>query len=100
MRSERSGPEGEGKNGGGSDMKLDQKGYSPNLVVGIGITICVLVLVAWLASTFIGLVPENSDSLGVISTLTEYGPTLFKVLIVSMIFIVLLGVIRMLVGKR
>lgn len=80
--------------------KLGQRGYSPNLAVGVGVTICVLVLVGWIASTFIGLVPENSDSLGIISTLTEYGPTIFKVIIVSMIFVVLLGVIRMLVGGK
>lgn len=97
---ERSGPDPEGRTARREGMqKLDQKGYTTSLIVGVGVAICVLVLVSWMVSTFIDLAPEN-DNLGIMGTLTEYAPTLFRVLIVGFIFVALIGLIRMLVGGK
>jgi hypothetical protein len=75
-------------------LRNDERGQGRGMIRNVMIAIVALALFGWIANIFLNIVPEENDTLSVISTVKDWGPDIIKMVVAAIIALVMAYVLN------
>lgn len=72
----------------------ESHGQSRGMIRNVMIAIVSLALFGWIANIFLNIIPEENDTLSVISTVKDWGPDIIKMVVAAIIALVMAYVLN------
>jgi hypothetical protein len=76
-------------------LKNDEKGQSRGMIRNVMVAIVSLALFGWIANIFLNIIPNDNDMLGVVSTITDWGPDIIKMVVAGIIALVMAYILNL-----